>query len=174
MIRRIAVILLLVCCLHAVAVGATKQAQVMALSVKAVRVNLTPTEPAKIGVSLHNVSSSSVIVDGRFTLGGGIDLYAINASGTPFQLAYPEGSIPPAGKNDFVTLAPGKSIGKIVEVRWSMLPQSMKQSGPMKLTVRVTIGDPGERFGLRAWTGSLKTYVVLELTPKRAGHRPGG
>lgn len=167
---RATIALLLLCGLSPVALNAASPAPLIALSVQTTQPNVTKARSAEIRISLRNISKHNVVVLGRLEPGNTVQLYALDKSGNPFQLIYPEGSIPPADKKDFVTLAPGKAITKPIHVSWSMMPGMIRQSGWLKLAVRVTIGDPGERFGLNGWTGSLKSYVRLHVTKKPLAH----
>lgn len=185
MIRRMAVAFLLLCGLSLMAgctaMAADRQAQpsqprVIALSVYPAPMVVSKTRPAKIRVVLRNVSKSKVAVDARLQLGGQVQIYALDESRSsihpsPIQLSYPLGSIPPPTKKDFVTLAPGKSVSKMLEVRWSMLPEFARRIGwscHFKLTANIT--DSGSTLGLKAWTGSLWNYFALCPTSKADKH----
>lgn len=141
------------------------------LSLDAVRVNLTEPGPAKVRITLRNVSRSDVTLDGRLVPGRQVQLYGLDWCGKPIKLIYPQPCVQPPSKCDFVTLAPGRSVTRPMDVKWSMLPDRLRQSGWFKFAVRVTTSDSGSRLGLRAWTGSLKAYVRLLVTTKLIGPR---
>lgn len=151
------------------------QSRVIALSVYPSPMIVTKAQPARISVVLRNVSKSRVTLDAKLGLGGQVQIYALDESGKRIQLSYPVAYVRPPTKRDFVTLAPGKSVSKTIEVRWSMLPESARRTGySCQFLLTASITNSGSSFGLKAWTGRLWNYFHLFVSSKNASPKPVG